>query len=105
MMIPGDKNILIRFLILNLVDVEAIKAAGFTVAIDCINSVGGIILPQLLRSLGVDKIIELNTIPDGNFAHNPEPLPENLKGYFRTGCQSERLILVLLLILMLTGWH
>jgi phosphomannomutase len=65
---------------LKLVDKKAIKNAGFTVAIDCVNSVGGIILPQLLRSLGVDKVVELNTTPDGNFAHNPEPLPENLKG-------------------------
>ncbi len=56
-----------------------IKAANFTVAIDCINSVGGVILPQLLRALGVEKILEINTFPDGNFAHNPEPLPENLK--------------------------
>jgi len=67
-------------LALNLVDVNAIKAAGFKVAIDCINSVGGIILPQLLKALGVYEIIELNTTPDGNFTHNPEPLPENLKG-------------------------
>ena len=64
---------------LNLVSVKEIKAAGFTVAIDCINSVGGIVLPQLLKSLGVEKIVELNTTPDGNFAHTPEPLPENLK--------------------------
>jgi phosphomannomutase len=64
---------------LKLVDIKAIKNAGLTVAIDCVNSVGGIILPQLLSSLGVEKVIELNTIPDGNFAHNPEPLPENLK--------------------------
>jgi phosphomannomutase len=56
-----------------------IKTADFTVAIDCINSVGGIIVPQLLRALGVEKILEINTFPDGNFAHNPEPLPENLK--------------------------
>jgi phosphomannomutase len=49
------------------------------VAIDCINSVGGLIIPELLKSLGVKRIIELNTTPDGNFAHNPEPLPENLK--------------------------
>lgn len=74
----GKKHIDL-ILALNLVDIKAIKCAGFTVAIDCINSVGGIILPQLLRSLGVEKIIELNTTPDGNFAHNPEPLPENLK--------------------------
>ena len=75
----GKKHIEL-ILALKLVDIIAIKNAGFTVAIDCINSVGGIILPQLLRSLGVDKVIELNTTPDGNFAHNPEPLPENLKG-------------------------
>jgi phosphomannomutase len=74
----GQKHI-DQILSLNLVDIKAIKAAGFTVAIDCINSVGGIILPQLLHALGVKKVIELNTIPDGNFAHNPEPLPENLK--------------------------
>src|SRR5665647_2755724 len=67
-------------LALRLVDIKAIRTADFTVAIDCINSVGGIILPQLLKSLGVKKVIGLNTSPDGNFAHNPEPLPENLKG-------------------------
>jgi phosphomannomutase len=66
-------------LALKLVDKEAINAANFTIAIDCVNSVGGIILPQLLASLGVDRVIELNTVPDGNFAHNPEPLPENLR--------------------------
>jgi phosphomannomutase len=64
---------------LDLVSVKDIKAAGFTVAIDCINSVGGIVIPHLLRSLGVEKIVELNTTPDGHFAHTPEPLPENLK--------------------------
>jgi phosphomannomutase len=74
----GQKHI-DQILSLNLVDIKAIKAAGFTVAIDCINSVGGIILPLLLNALGVEKVIELNAIPDGNFAHNPEPLPENLK--------------------------
>jgi phosphomannomutase len=75
----GQKHI-DQILSLKLVDVNSIKAAGFTVAIDCINSVGGIILPQLLRSLGVDEIVALNSTADGNFAHNPEPLPENLKG-------------------------
>jgi phosphomannomutase len=64
---------------LRLVDAGVISGAGFTVAIDCINSVGGIILPQLLKSLGINNIVELNTTPDGNFSHNPEPLPENLK--------------------------
>jgi phosphomannomutase len=67
-----------EILALPLVSVDTIKSRSFTVAIDCINSVGGIIVPQLLRALGVENIIELNTTPDGNFAHNPEPLPENL---------------------------
>lgn len=75
----GKKHI-DQILGLKLVDVNAIKASRFTVAIDCINSVGGIILPQLLKSLGVKKVSGLNTTADGNFAHNPEPLPENLKG-------------------------
>jgi len=74
----GKKHIDL-ILALKLVDVKAIQKAGFTVAIDCINSVGGLIVPELLRSLGVKKVIELNTTPDGNFAHNPEPLPQNLK--------------------------
>ena len=64
---------------LNLVSVKDIKSAGFTVAIDCVNSVGGLVLPSLLKSLGVDRIVELNTNPDGKFAHTPEPLPENLR--------------------------
>jgi phosphomannomutase len=63
---------------LKLVDRNAIGKAGFTVAIDCVNSVGGIIIPELLKALGVSKIIELNTKADGYFAHNPEPLPVNL---------------------------
>lgn len=67
-------------LALKLVDVEAIKKSDFTVAVDCINSVGGIVIPKLLKALGIKKIIELNTTPDGNFVHNPEPIPENLKG-------------------------
>lgn len=61
------------------VDREAIKKAGLTVAVDCINSVGSLIVPQLLEALGVKKIEGLNMTPDGNFAHIPEPLPENLK--------------------------
>jgi phosphomannomutase len=62
------------------VDAGAIKAAGFTVAVDCINSVGSLILPELLKRLGVKKTYLLNGDPDGNFAHNPEPLPEHLTG-------------------------
>lgn len=61
------------------VDVAAIKNADFSVAIDCVNSVGGNVVPALLKELGVKKITELNTTPDGKFSHNPEPLPENLK--------------------------
>jgi phosphomannomutase len=64
---------------LRLVDKDAIEKKRFTVAVDCINSVGGIVVPELLRALGVKNIIELNTVPDGNFTHNPEPLPDNLK--------------------------
>lgn len=63
---------------LGLVDVEKIKAKKFRVAIDCVNSVGGIILPQLLKELGVDDVVELYCEPNGIFPHNPEPLPENL---------------------------
>lgn len=67
-----------QVLALDMVDKDAVGSADFKVAIDCVNSVGGIILPRLLKSLGVNKIVELNTTPDGNFAHNPEPLPHNL---------------------------
>ncbi len=65
-------------LALELVDVEAIKAAGFKVAVDCVNSVGGIVLPELLKALGVNEVINLYCEPNGLFPHNPEPLPENL---------------------------
>ncbi|OAV66400.1 Phosphomannomutase/phosphoglucomutase [Bacteroidales bacterium Barb6XT] len=63
---------------LHLVDVQAIQAANFRVAIDAVNSVGGMILPELLHTLGVQVIFKLHCAPHGNFAHNPEPLPENL---------------------------
>lgn len=63
---------------LDLVDVEAIKAANFKVAIDCVNSVGGIAIPALLEALGVKQVLKLNCEPTGHFAHNPEPLPEHL---------------------------
>ena len=63
---------------LPLVDVEAIRAANFRVAIDTVNSVGGIVLPELLSALGVKDVLGLHTEPTGNFAHNPEPIPENL---------------------------
>ena len=63
---------------LALVDKEAIAAKNFTVAIDCVNSVGGIAIPAILRALGVKNIIELNCTPNGHFPHNPEPLPQHL---------------------------
>ncbi len=67
-----------NILSLNLVEVDAIKKADFTVAIDAVNSVGGIAVPALLEALGVKKVIKLNCEPTGIFAHNPEPLPEHL---------------------------
>lgn len=67
-----------KVLELKLVDAEAIRKANFAVAIDTINSVGGIILPKLLERLGVRTVYGLNLEPNGNFAHNPEPLPQNL---------------------------
>jgi len=67
-----------KVLALPLVDVEAITKANFKIAIDCVNSTGGIFIPALLRALGVNTIYELYCEPDGNFPHNPEPLPENL---------------------------
>lgn len=63
---------------LPLVDVDAIRKAKLTVAVDAVNSVGGVIIPQLLRALGVKNIIELNCEANGKFAHTPEPIPENL---------------------------
>lgn len=59
------------------VDVEAVRGAGFKVVLDAVNSVGGIIMPRLLRRFGVE-CVELNCNPTGDFAHNPEPLPANL---------------------------
>jgi phosphomannomutase len=65
-------------LALPLVDVAAIKKANFKIAIDCVNSTGGIFVPALLKALGVETIYELYCEPNGHFPHNPEPLPENL---------------------------
>jgi phosphomannomutase len=67
-----------KILDLPLVDVKAIEAANFKVVIDCVNSTGGIVLPQLLKALGVKEVVELFCEPNGNFPHNPEPLAENL---------------------------
>ncbi len=67
-----------KILELPLVDVNAIKKAGFAVAVDAVNSTGGIAIPKLLEALGVERIEKLYCEPNGLFPHNPEPLPENL---------------------------
>lgn len=67
-----------KVLDLKLVDREAIEKADLTVAVDAVNSVGGVVIPQLLRALGVKNIVELNCEPTGRFAHTPEPVPANL---------------------------
>ena len=67
-----------KVLDLPLVDVAAIKKANFKLAVDCVNSVGGKILPALFKKLGVSEVIELYCTPNGQFPHNPEPLPEHL---------------------------
>lgn len=63
---------------LKMVDVQAIRSKNFKVAVDCVNSVGGIVIPKLLHALGVKEVIELYCEPNGQFPHNPEPLPEHL---------------------------
>ncbi len=67
-----------HILAMELVDVDAIKAKKLKVAVDAVNSTGGIAVPMLLKALGVDEIIEIYCTPDGKFPHNPEPLPEHL---------------------------
>ncbi|MFW9606867.1 MAG: phosphoglucosamine mutase [Prevotella sp.] len=74
-----DKRHIDSVLALKLVDVEAIKKAGFKVVVDSINSVGGVILPELLKALGVEYKF-LNGEANGDFAHNPEPIEKNLGG-------------------------
>ena len=73
---------------MTLTDCDAIRKAGFTVAVDAVNSVGGIAIPALLRALGVRKVIELYCEPTGLFPHNPEPLPEHLSDISRTVKES-----------------
>ena len=72
-----DKHIQ-AILDLPLVDVEAIKGKNFKIIIDCVNSTGGIAVPKLLKALGVKHVTELYCESNGNFPHNPEPLPENI---------------------------
>ncbi|MBX2984665.1 MAG: phosphoglucosamine mutase [Bacteroidia bacterium] len=73
-----------RILEMPLVDVEAIKKKQFRIAVDAVNSTGGIAVPKLLKALGVSEVIEINCEPSGHFAHNPEPLPENLSELSQT---------------------
>ena len=74
---PFNDEHIRRVLALPLVDAEAVKARKFKVVVDAVNSVGGVVIPKLLRELGCE-VVELNCEPTGYFAHNPEPLPENL---------------------------
>ncbi len=74
---PFNDRHIEQVLSLPLVDVEAVRARRFKVVVDAVNSVGGIVMPELLRRLGCE-VVELNCDPTGEFAHNPEPLPENL---------------------------
>lgn len=74
-----DRRHVESVLALELVDAEAVRKAGFRVVVDSINSVGGVILPELLKALGVEATF-LNGEPTGDFAHNPEPLKQNLGG-------------------------
>lgn len=67
-----------------LVDVKAIRDARFKIAVDAVNSTGGISVPRLLKALGVKKVVELYCEPNGKFPHNPEPLPEHLKAISKT---------------------
>lgn len=68
-----------RVLALPMVDVEAVRRRHYKVVVDAVNSVGGVVMPKLLRELGCE-VVELNCEPTGEFAHNPEPLPEHLRG-------------------------
>ena len=80
--IPNDSYLqkhIDHILALGLVDVAAIKAANFKIAVDSVNSSGGIFVPALLQALGVETIYSIHDTPNGQFPHNPEPLPENLK--------------------------
>jgi len=63
---------------MDLVDVELIRSKKYRVAVDCVNSVGGMVIPRLLRELGVEEVVELYCEPTGRFPHDPEPLPEHL---------------------------
>jgi phosphomannomutase len=69
---------IMKVLQLPLVNRQAIQKAGFKVVVDCVNSVGGLVIPPLLKELGVTEVVELYCDPTGEFPHNPEPLPQHL---------------------------
>lgn len=73
-----------KILDLPLVNKEAIVSKQFKIVVDAVNSTGGIAVPKLLKALGVSEVIELHCEPTGHFAHNPEPLPENLSELSQT---------------------
>lgn len=68
-----------KILALKLVNTKAIRAGNYRIVVDAVNSSGGIAIPELLKALGVEMVFAVNCEPTGQFAHNPEPLPENLK--------------------------
>lgn len=89
---------------LKLVNREAIAKANLKVVVDAVNSVGGTVIPALLKALGVKEVVELNCEPTGRFAHNPEPIPENLTQISEKikECGADLGIVV---DRMLTVWH
>lgn len=76
---PFNDTHIAMVLAMKAVDADAVRRRRFKVVVDAVNSVGGVVMPKLLRELGCD-VVELNCEPTGNFAHNPEPLPQNLTG-------------------------
>ena len=78
-----------KIVALDIVDIEAIRERKFKVVIDCINSTGGIILPLFLKALGVEDVVKINCEPNGDFQHNPEPLPENLRDLSKAVVKSK----------------
>ena len=92
-----------QVLALKLVDVEAVRKRKFKVVVDAVNSVGGVVIPELLRELGCE-VVELNCEPTGEFAHNPEPLPENLTEISEV-IRREGADLGVVVDQMSTAWH
>ncbi len=94
-----------KILALTLVDVPAIKAAKFKVVIDCVNSTGGIVLPQLLEALGCRGSCEIVLRPNRGISTQSRALTRKLERYFKSSCKRKRHMLVLWLIRMWIVWH